>query len=62
MSVEEPPYWGSWKWQVREAITVYDICNLEGSLDHPKLTPNSLNTALSQLSTLKLLLRKEDGT
>ena len=62
MSVEEPPFWGSWKGRVIEAIVVYNIRGWNGLLDHTELTSESLNKTLSELYTLGILLRKDDGT
>jgi phosphatidylserine/phosphatidylglycerophosphate/cardiolipin synthase-like enzyme len=59
VSVEEPPHWGSWKGRILEAIAIYNIRDWDGLLDHTELTPDSLNTALSELYTLNLLERRE---
>lgn len=62
MFVEEPPFWGSWKGRVLEAIVVYNIRDWNGLLDHTELTPESLNATLSELYSLGILMRKDDGT
>ena len=62
MLAEEPPYWGSWKGRVLEAIAIYNIRDWDGLLDHTELTPDSLNTVLSELYTLDIRSRKEEET
>jgi hypothetical protein len=60
--MEEPPYWGSRKARVLEAIVVYNIRDWNGLLEHIELNPDSLNMVLSELYSLENLLRKDDGT
>ena len=62
ISSDGPPYLGSWKGRVLKAIAVHDIRNWNGLLSHTQLTPDSLNTALSELYNLALISRnQEDG-
>lgn len=61
MSIAEPPYYGSWKGRVLEAIAVENIRDWNGILDYTQLTPENLNTALSELYELKTITRKDDG-
>ena len=57
----EPPYYGSWKGRVLEAIAVGNIRDWNGILDYTQLYPESLNTAISELYRLDIIERKEDG-
>ena len=52
MTVAEPPYLGSWKGRVLEAIAVENIREWNVILDYTQLTPETLNTAISELYTL----------
>ena len=61
MTVAEPPYLGSWKGRVLEAIAVENIREWNVILDYTQLTPETLNTAISDLYTLDLIERKDDG-
>jgi phosphatidylserine/phosphatidylglycerophosphate/cardiolipin synthase-like enzyme len=61
MIVAEPPYYGSWKGRILEAIAVENIRDWNGILDYTELTPETLNTAMSELYTLDLIERKDDG-
>ena len=61
MGDAEPPYYGSWKGRILEAIAVEGIRHWEGILDYAQLTPNNLNLALSELYDLNIITRKEDG-
>jgi phosphatidylserine/phosphatidylglycerophosphate/cardiolipin synthase-like enzyme len=61
MTVAEPIYYGSWKGRVLEAIAVENIRDWTGILDYTELTRETLNTAISELYTLDLIERKDDG-
>jgi len=61
MIVAEPPYYGSWKGRVLEAIAVENVRDWNGILDYTQLTPETLNTAISELYRLDLIERKDDG-
>lgn len=61
MSVEQPQFLGSWKGRVLEAIAVHNIRDWDGLLAFTELTPDSLNTALSELYVLEILSRADDG-
>ena len=56
-----PPYYGSWKGRVLEAIAVENIRDWNDILDYTQLTRETLNTAISELYTLDLIERKDDG-
>jgi phosphatidylserine/phosphatidylglycerophosphate/cardiolipin synthase-like enzyme len=61
MTIAEPPYYGSWKGRVLEAIAVENIRDWTGILDYTELTRETLNTAISELYILNLIERKDDG-
>jgi len=61
MIVAEPPYFGSWKGRVLEAIALENIRDWNNILDYTQLTPETLNTAISELYKLDILERKDDG-
>ena len=61
MTVAEPPYYGSWKGRVLEAIAVENIRDWIGILDYTELTRETLNTAISELYNLDIIERKDDG-
>jgi phosphatidylserine/phosphatidylglycerophosphate/cardiolipin synthase-like enzyme len=61
MVVEQPPFLGSWKGRILEAIAVHNIRDWDGLLAFTELTPDCLNTALSELYDLKILSRADDG-
>ena len=57
----EPPYYGSWKGRVLEAIALENIRDWIGIQDYTQLTRENLNTAISELYKLDIIERKEDG-
>ncbi|MCW4040689.1 MAG: phospholipase D-like domain-containing protein [Candidatus Bathyarchaeota archaeon] len=61
MTEEEPPYLGSWKGRVLEAIAIYNVRDWDSLLIFTELTHDSLNTALSELYDLGILSRSDDG-
>ena len=61
MSVSEPPYLGSWKGRVLEAIAVENIRDWNGILAFTQLTPENLNLVLSELYSLGIIIRQNDG-
>jgi phosphatidylserine/phosphatidylglycerophosphate/cardiolipin synthase-like enzyme len=61
MTGEEPPYLGSWKGRVLEALAVYNVRYWDNLLVFTELTPDSLNTALSELFDLNILTITDDG-
>ena len=60
-SFAEPPYYRSWKGRVLEAIAVENIRDWNGILDYTQLSPENLNTAISELYKLDIITRKDDG-
>src|SRR5665648_188554 len=61
MIVEEPPFYGSWKGRVIEAIALENIRDWNGIQEYTQLYPENLNKAISELYTLDVITRKEDG-
>ncbi len=61
MIVEEPPFYGSWKGRVLEAIALENIRDWNGILEYTQLYPENLNKALSELYNLDVITRKDDG-
>jgi hypothetical protein len=61
MTADEPPYLGSWKGLVLKAIIIDDVHTWNGLRQATKLSPNNLNTALSELYRLGLLHKLESG-
>ena len=62
MMDEKPPFYGSWKGRVIEAIALENIRDWIGIKDYTQLTQENLNTALSELYNLDIIERKEDHT
>ncbi len=48
MDVAEPPFYGSWKGRVLEAIAVENIRDWNGILEYTELFPENLNKAISE--------------
>lgn len=61
MTVSEPPYLGSWKGRVLEAIAVENIRDWNDILDYTQLTRETLNKAISELYILEIIARQDDG-
>jgi phosphatidylserine/phosphatidylglycerophosphate/cardiolipin synthase-like enzyme len=57
----EPPFYGSWKGRVLEAIALENIRDWLGIQEYTQLTEENLNKAISELYTLKIIERKENG-
>jgi phosphatidylserine/phosphatidylglycerophosphate/cardiolipin synthase-like enzyme len=58
----EPPYYGSWKGRVLEAIAIENIRDWLGIQEYTQLTEENLNRALSELYNLDIIeKRKDDG-
>jgi phosphatidylserine/phosphatidylglycerophosphate/cardiolipin synthase-like enzyme len=60
MIIEEPPFYGTWKGRVLEAIAVENIRDWVGILEFTQLTRENLNAAISELYRLDVIERKED--
>jgi hypothetical protein len=61
MIVAEPPFYGTWKGRVLEAIAVENIRDWNGILEYTQLSRENLNRAISELYTLDLITRQDDG-
>ncbi len=61
MSAPEPPYYGSWKGRVLEAIAVENLRSWNDILVYTELTRENLNAAMSELYDLQLIEKKEEG-
>jgi phosphatidylserine/phosphatidylglycerophosphate/cardiolipin synthase-like enzyme len=61
MDVAEPPFYGSWKGRVLEAIAVENIRDWKGILEYTQLFPENLNKAISELYQLDVISKQEDG-
>ncbi len=61
MDVAEPPFYGSWKGRVLEAIAVENIRDWKGILEYTQLLPENLNKAISELYQLEVIERQDDG-
>jgi hypothetical protein len=48
----EPPFYGSWKGRVLEAIAIENIRDWLGIQEYTQLTEENLNKAISELYTL----------
>lgn len=59
---EEPPFYGSWKGRVLEAIALENIRDWFGIQEYTQLTRENLNIALSELYNLDIIERNENGT
>jgi phosphatidylserine/phosphatidylglycerophosphate/cardiolipin synthase-like enzyme len=58
----EPPYYGSWKGRVLEAIALENIRDWLGIQEYTQLTRENLNMAISELYNLDIIeKRKDDG-
>lgn len=57
----EPPFYGSWKGRVLEAIAVENIRDWNGILEYTQLYPENLNKAISELYDLDVIKRQDDG-
>lgn len=62
IATAEPPYHGSWKGRVLEAIALENIRDWNGILDYTQLTPENLNKAISELYKLDVIVRNDDGS
>jgi phosphatidylserine/phosphatidylglycerophosphate/cardiolipin synthase-like enzyme len=58
---EEPPFYGSWKGRVLEAIALENIRDWIGIQEYTQLTEEYLNKALSELYNLDIIERRENG-
>ena len=61
MNDDLPPFYGTWKGRVLEAIALESIRDWIGIQEYTQLTEENLNRALSELYTLDIIERKEDG-
>lgn len=61
MDVAEPPFYGSWKGRVLEAIAVENIRDWNGILEYTELFPENLNKAIHELYDLDVITRQDDG-
>jgi phosphatidylserine/phosphatidylglycerophosphate/cardiolipin synthase-like enzyme len=61
MTDTEPPFYGSWKGRILEAIALENIRDWIGIQDYTQLTEENLNKAISELYTLNIIERKENG-
>jgi phosphatidylserine/phosphatidylglycerophosphate/cardiolipin synthase-like enzyme len=61
MIVVEPPFFGSWKGRVLEAIAVENIRDWNGILEYTQLYPEDLRIALHELYNLDVIIRQDDG-
>jgi phosphatidylserine/phosphatidylglycerophosphate/cardiolipin synthase-like enzyme len=61
MDVAEPPFYGSWKGRVLEAISVENIRDWNGILEYTELFPENLNKAIHELYDLDVIERQDDG-
>jgi phosphatidylserine/phosphatidylglycerophosphate/cardiolipin synthase-like enzyme len=61
MDVAEPPFYGSWKGRVLEAISVENIRDWNGILKYTELFPENLNKAIHELYDLDVIERQDDG-
>jgi phosphatidylserine/phosphatidylglycerophosphate/cardiolipin synthase-like enzyme len=61
MIVAEPPFFGSWKGRILEAIAVENIRDWNGILEYTQLYPEDLRIALHELYNLDAITRQEDG-
>jgi phosphatidylserine/phosphatidylglycerophosphate/cardiolipin synthase-like enzyme len=61
MDVSEPPFYGSWKGRVLEAIAVENIRDWNGILEYTELFPENLNVAMHELYDLDVIEKQEDG-
>ena len=57
---EKPPYYGTWKGRVLEAIALENIRDWLGIQEYTQLTKENLNKAISELYNLDIIERKED--
>ena len=58
----EPPFYGSWKGRVLEAIALENIRDWLGIQEYTQLTRENLNKAISELYNLDIIeKRKDDG-
>lgn len=58
----EPPFYGSWKGRVLEAIALENIRDWLGIQEYTQLTRENLNRAISELYNLDIIeKRKDDG-
>jgi len=60
MITKEPPFYGSWKGRVLEAIAVENIRDWNGILEYTQLYPDDLRTALHELYDLDIITRQDD--
>jgi phosphatidylserine/phosphatidylglycerophosphate/cardiolipin synthase-like enzyme len=61
MIVEEPPFYGTWKGRILEAIAVENIRDWNGIWEYTQLQSDSLNKALSELYNLDVITRQDDN-
>ena len=61
MDVAEPPFYGSWKGRVIEAIAVENIRDWNGILEYTELFPENLNKAMHELYDLDVIEKQDDG-
>ncbi len=61
MDVAEPPFYGSWKGRVLEAIAIENIRDWNGILEYTELFPENLNKAMHELYDLDVIERQDDG-
>jgi phosphatidylserine/phosphatidylglycerophosphate/cardiolipin synthase-like enzyme len=57
----EPPFLGSWKGRVLEAIAVENIRDWNGILEYTQLYPDDLRIALHELYDLDVIIRQDNG-
>lgn len=62
MIEKEPPFCGSWKGRVLEAIALENIRDWVGIQEYTQLTEENLNKALSELYNLEIIEKLNDGT
>lgn len=61
MIVAEPPFYGTWKGRVLEAIAVENIRSWNGIWEYTQLQSDNLNKALSELYNLDVITRQDDN-
>jgi phosphatidylserine/phosphatidylglycerophosphate/cardiolipin synthase-like enzyme len=61
MIIAEPPFYGTWKGRVLEAIAVENIRDWNGIWEYTQLQSDNLNKALSELYNLDIITRQEDN-
>jgi hypothetical protein len=62
MTDAEPPFYGSWKGRVLEAIALDNIRDWLGIQEYTQLTRENLNKAISELYNLDIIEKLNDGT